>query len=152
LQPGERVRRLDGTWGTVVALHVQSGSAVRYNLTVAEDHTYTVGAGQWVVHNCSTNYGDPDPAKQVDGQPNLYKGKKYDPGDLRSQGYKPQKPRISWNIKSDMFRDFIGDDNIQQWRKVMETWVIDGGEPIENHYWQKGTSGPTYHYHGPGEE
>jgi hypothetical protein len=30
------------------------GASVMYNLEVAQDHTYTVGDGQWVVHNCAS--------------------------------------------------------------------------------------------------
>ena len=52
LKPGEHVRRLDGTVGVVVGTQVVAGVAVRYNLTVANEHTYAVGTGQWVVHNC----------------------------------------------------------------------------------------------------
>jgi hypothetical protein len=48
LHIGELVKRLDGSLGQVVALHVRSGSVVRYNLTVAQDHTFAVGADQWV--------------------------------------------------------------------------------------------------------
>jgi len=29
-----------------------------YNLTVAQDHTYVVGVGKWVVHNCGGAGGD----------------------------------------------------------------------------------------------
>ena len=52
LTPGEHVRRLDGSVGVVVAVTATPGQAVRYNLTVAQDHTFVVGQGQWVVHNC----------------------------------------------------------------------------------------------------
>ncbi len=52
LQPGEHVRRMDGSLGVVVGVTVVPGAAVRYNLTVANEHTYLVGQGQWVVHNC----------------------------------------------------------------------------------------------------
>jgi Pretoxin HINT domain len=51
LKPGEHVRRLDGSLGVVVAVTATPGQAVRYNLTVAQDHTFVVGQGQWVVHN-----------------------------------------------------------------------------------------------------
>jgi hypothetical protein len=30
-----------------------------YNLEVAQDHTFTVGVGQWVVHNCANPAGLP---------------------------------------------------------------------------------------------
>ena len=119
--------------------------------SVQDEHTFAVGTGQWVVHNCGVN-GDPDPAMKVDGQPNLYKGKPYDPAALVADHFiPPAKPRIVWTIKSDMFRQFIGDDNIQQWRKVMETWTHDNYYPIENHYWQLGNTSSIYHYHPHGE-
>jgi hypothetical protein len=34
-------------------VRVTPGQADRYNLTVANDHTYAVGSGQAVVHNCN---------------------------------------------------------------------------------------------------
>jgi hypothetical protein len=43
---GMHVLRADGTYGVV------PGVRVMYNLEVAQDHTFTVGMGQWVVHNC----------------------------------------------------------------------------------------------------
>ncbi len=51
LRIGEQVQRLDGSYGVVVALRHLFGVAVRYNLTVADDHTYAVGATAVVVHN-----------------------------------------------------------------------------------------------------
>ena len=67
LKPGEHVRRLDGTVGVVVGTQVVAGVAVRYNLTVANEHTYAVGTGLWVVHNtgCQVVYGDSDLSKVV---------------------------------------------------------------------------------------
>ncbi len=38
--------------GMVTAWKVVPGVSVMYNLEVANDHTFTVGDGQWVVHNC----------------------------------------------------------------------------------------------------
>ncbi len=49
---GERVVRADGTAATIVTPHVRPGAADYYNLTVSQLHTYAVGAGQYVVHNC----------------------------------------------------------------------------------------------------
>ena len=51
LRVGEQIRQLAGGYGVVVALQHIFGVAVRYNLTVQDDHTYAVGADQWVVHN-----------------------------------------------------------------------------------------------------
>jgi hypothetical protein len=51
LRLGDQVRRADGSTATVVALAVVPGVATRYNLTVSHLHTFTVGDGQYVVHN-----------------------------------------------------------------------------------------------------
>ncbi|MGZ3664540.1 MAG: polymorphic toxin-type HINT domain-containing protein [Ktedonobacterales bacterium] len=53
LHSGERVVREDGTPATVVAVVVRSGAADYYNLTVSVLHTYAVGSGRYVVHNCN---------------------------------------------------------------------------------------------------
>jgi hypothetical protein len=51
LRSGELLVTLSGTTSTVAWVQVVPGQADRYNLTVANDHTYAVGAGQVVVHN-----------------------------------------------------------------------------------------------------
>src|SRR5579859_2023767 len=51
LRPGEPVVTLSGATETVAWVHVVAGQADYYNLTVAADHTYAVGAGHAVVHN-----------------------------------------------------------------------------------------------------
>lgn len=43
--------RADGRYGVITGYKVVPGAKVMYNLEVARDHTYTVGVGQWVVHN-----------------------------------------------------------------------------------------------------
>jgi len=48
---GMHVLRADGTYGVVTGWKRVPGTRVMYNLTVAQDHTFTVGQGQWVVHN-----------------------------------------------------------------------------------------------------
>jgi guanyl-specific ribonuclease Sa len=45
------VLRADGQWGVVTGWKVVAGTQVMYNLEVARDHTFTVGVGEWVVHN-----------------------------------------------------------------------------------------------------
>jgi len=52
LKLGMHVRRADGQWGVVTGWKVVAGTQVMYNLEVAQDHTFTVGVGEWVVHNC----------------------------------------------------------------------------------------------------
>lgn len=58
---GMHVLRADGTYGVVTGWKIVPGSSVMYNLEVAQDHTFTVGADQWVVHNASCPVKDLDP-------------------------------------------------------------------------------------------
>ncbi len=61
---GMHVLRADGTYGVVTSWKVVPGTQVMYNLEVAQDHTFTVGDGQWVVHNrCGS--GKPHGPEQV---------------------------------------------------------------------------------------
>src|SRR5579885_2372571 len=50
---GMHVLRADGQWGVVTGWKVVPGAMTMYNLEVAQDHTFTVGVGEWVVHNCT---------------------------------------------------------------------------------------------------
>ncbi len=51
---GMHVLRADGSVGVITRERAVHGTKVMYNLEVAQDHTFTVGDGQWVVHNrCS---------------------------------------------------------------------------------------------------
>jgi hypothetical protein len=45
----------------VVGLKVVPGAQEMYDLTVSNVHTFAVGAGQWVVHNCSTALPEGNP-------------------------------------------------------------------------------------------
>jgi hypothetical protein len=48
---GMHVVEADGQTGVVSGWTVVPGVMTMYNLEVAQDHTFVVGAGQWVVHN-----------------------------------------------------------------------------------------------------
>ena len=52
LQVGEPVREADGATAIVVRLHVVPGAASMWDLTVSNIHTFAVGDGAFVVHNC----------------------------------------------------------------------------------------------------
>jgi hypothetical protein len=52
LSIGDRVRRLDGSFGRVEAITKEERPQVMHNLTVADAHTFFVGQQQWLVHNC----------------------------------------------------------------------------------------------------
>ena len=49
---GMHVVEANGQVGMVSGWKVVPGVKVMYNLEVAQDHTFMVGVGQWVVHNC----------------------------------------------------------------------------------------------------
>ncbi len=51
LHPGMHVLQADGRVGVVTGWKLVVGTKLMYNLEVAQDHTFTVGVGQWVVHN-----------------------------------------------------------------------------------------------------
>lgn len=55
LQVGMDVWQADGTTGTVDEVTFESTDAIVYNLTVADSHTFFVGYGEWLVHNCGGN-------------------------------------------------------------------------------------------------
>ncbi len=162
LRLGERVVGLDGTTATMVARAVRPGLADYYNLTVSQLHTYAVGAGQFVVHNCGVG-GAADSAKyrgtgkfpDANGRTiDIYEGQErsFDSG-WRQQG----RERIDPYIDSPSFKRFIEDthpgytfkDGIGgDWEKVMQTWTR-GGVTRENHFWRglRDFFGEEYHYH-----
>jgi hypothetical protein len=49
---GMHVMRADGSIGLITRWTIVPCVMMMYNLEVAQDHTFTVGDGQWVVHNC----------------------------------------------------------------------------------------------------
>ena len=56
IKVGMHVVEADGQTGVISEWRVVPGVQTMYNLEVAHDHTFTVGAGQWVVHNCSQQF------------------------------------------------------------------------------------------------
>jgi hypothetical protein len=69
LKIGMHLLQADGRYGIITNFHLVPGVAAMYNLEVAQDHTYTVGAGQWVVHNCArSNTSGNNPSAQRGNQ------------------------------------------------------------------------------------
>lgn len=60
LKIGMHVLRADERYGVITGYRVVPGSAVMYNLEVEQDHTFTVGSGEWVVHNCGGDVNLPE--------------------------------------------------------------------------------------------
>jgi len=48
---GMHILRADGSYGIVTGWKAVHTTKVMYNLEVAQDHTFAVGDGEWVVHN-----------------------------------------------------------------------------------------------------
>jgi len=56
LKLGMHVLRADGRIGVITGWKIVPGVKTMYNLEVAQDHTFVVGTGEWVVHNtCPIN-------------------------------------------------------------------------------------------------
>jgi RHS repeat-associated protein len=51
LKLGMDILQADGNAGVVAGWKLVRGTMTMYNLEVAHDHTFAVGAGQWIVHN-----------------------------------------------------------------------------------------------------
>jgi len=95
---GMHVLRANGTYGVVTGWKSVPGVRVMYNLEVAQDHTFTVGMGQWVVHNtCGGN----DPSSPG-GQPNP---PEHPAGMTRNQF---GKDVMKWGTGNDAARARIG--------------------------------------------
>ena len=59
LKLGMHVLEANGTYGVVTGWKIVPGAKTMYNLEVAQDHTFTVGSGEWVVHNCGAGLPKP---------------------------------------------------------------------------------------------
>jgi hypothetical protein len=51
LEPGDHLRKADGSYGVVETVTFEDSPRRMYNLTVGTAHTFFVGEGQWLVHN-----------------------------------------------------------------------------------------------------
>ena len=54
LRVGMHVINASNGIGTITELKAVPGTMTMYNLEVAQDHTFTIGQGQWIVHNCTS--------------------------------------------------------------------------------------------------
>jgi hypothetical protein len=65
IKVGMHVVRADGRIGVITRWTIVPGVKMMYNLEVAQDHTFTVGDGQWVVHNCGPVNSKGNPYPQI---------------------------------------------------------------------------------------
>jgi hypothetical protein len=73
-----------------------------YNLEVAQDHTFTVGVGQWVVHNCANPV-----SKLVDGAKMTVSEALDAAEEFLGEGYKEAEPGR-----------FVSADGLRQFRML----------------------------------
>ncbi|MBB6100038.1 hypothetical protein HNR42_003503 [Deinobacterium chartae] len=52
---GDKIKKADGTVGTVKYVNTVAETRVMYNLDVAVADTFFVGTGGWLVHNCEVD-------------------------------------------------------------------------------------------------
>ena len=66
LVSGAHVLAAEGGLGTVEDVRFRTDYMVMYNLTVADDHTFFVGAGKWLVHNAGCGSLNPRTSKAAE--------------------------------------------------------------------------------------
>jgi len=97
---GMHILRADGSVGVVTGWKVVPGIRTMYNLEVAQDHTFTVGSGQWVVHNQCSDRDRAELRRNVELQGTLQEGQAAHhivPCELRSD---PLVQRAGFDINS----------------------------------------------------
>jgi hypothetical protein len=98
---GMHVVEADGYLGVISGWKIVPGSKTMYNLEVAQDHTFTVGVGQWIVHNCGLTNTATQASQEEINAANYVASIKNDPGDtviLRD----PTGPRSTLGGTSDL--------------------------------------------------
>ncbi len=134
---GMHIERADGTLGTVTAWKLVPGVKTMYNLEVAQDHTFTVGAGQWIVHNCAA--GDSQPTRNQ-----MFQQAKRDAGIPTSQS----PSRQGWINKSAINNKFIRGGEPA---RIYEFSAEGGKKYIIEHLFDGGGRGPHFHVGEPKE-
>lgn len=111
---GMHVLRADGNVGVVIGWHLVPGIRMMYNLEVAQDHTFTVGDGQWIVHNCNIPvdvYRSGNASSPKISRNNLRPGSEYTTGPdgepqavpgmgVSTSADYPSRPGNYWNLPS----------------------------------------------------
>jgi hypothetical protein len=131
LQPGERLVTLGGGTGAVARVRPVAGPADMYNLTVAQDHTYAVGAGQWVVHNTGPDCGGTHQTPwQVhideDGNPIGIDTTQFTSGDATEAGGIRNRTQY-WRRYAEKYPDHISPTNAE--------YIADNSAPVVDEQW-----------------
>ena len=101
---GATLRHADGSVGRVQAIAFAATPQVMYNMTVADAHTYTVGDGEWVVHNsCSKALRKSlDEANALPYWTNRFEWRAHHviPGKLENHAFVQQARNAGWEVDS----------------------------------------------------
>ncbi len=113
-----------GTPGVVSEWKAISGTQAMYNLTVTQDHTFTVGAGQWVVHNDNCSYL----SAMASGQ--------YDPTGLQGASLSEIRARLPEGTPQSFYpRNNINDGYKWEWTDGSGTkWMVEAHGPDSGPY------------------
>ena len=138
LKAGDRVWKADGASGVVQAVAVVPVQQPMYNLTVAEAHTFFVGDGQWLVHNCITNVFSGRKSmlnemaarniRSADGFQTIQNGKQF--YTIDNQGV------------LDLIQETFG--STRDWVKVYEDGFDAAGNKVSLHYFHNSKTGQVW--------
>jgi RHS repeat-associated protein len=160
LRVGMHVMKAAGGAGTITMLKAIPGTMTMYNLEVAQDHTFTVGEGEWIVHNCAVGPvgSNDDPTANITMQdilnnPQLLK-------NLSPQQVAQIVARDGgWSIKDTLGKSSLDGMRFNQWNPRGTAFTDKyiqfhegGGRHGPNPYWKVSTNtGGTVRvdYEGP---
>ena len=115
IKVGMHVVKADGSIGVITGWKSVSGTQVMYNLEVAHDHTFTVGEGMWVVHNCGGNNipwssnAVKQAAQQLDaGEKDVTVASRSDAEELFLRKYQGEGYRNTTDMSGPEAKDFFG--------------------------------------------
>ncbi len=160
LRVGMHVINASDGIGTITMLKAVPGAMTMYNLEVAQDHTYTVGKGEWIIHNCGVGPvgSNEDPTANITMQdilnnPQLLK-------NLSPQQVEQIVARDGgWSVKNTLNKTTISGMRFNQWNPRGTNFTDKyiqfhegGGRHEPNPYWKVSTNtGGTVRvdYEGP---
>jgi RHS repeat-associated protein len=129
LHLGNEVQLLDGQTATVIGLKVVAGTAAMYDLTVSNVHTFAVGNGQFVVHNCGEKLFENTMPERLDMELRSAKNLGVEPMSPDDPGFEDlvNGGKVKWAVTKEGDLKFIPHD--VNGTEIYHT-VITGGEPV----------------------
>ncbi len=131
---GMHLLRADGRIGVVTGWKVVPGTKTMYNLEVAQDHTFTVGTGQWVVHNCPNDPPTPGQPPKPPAHPAGMTQNQFGKNVMKwGTGSDAARARIGQITEDEMRQAGVTPEMAQEWadfyRNVMQTNPLNPSAP-----------------------